>query len=574
VKYIGNPVSHGYAVGKVLLYVPYKPKIKTETIAPDEREQALGRYVFAIEQAREELENLYNTIADCKPEQANIFTAHLDILEDEVMDEEIRAAILDDLLSPSSAVMQVYERYMAVLAAGQDKVIRERVMDMEDVRNRLLRCMDGLPQQNLAMLENPVIIVTRDLLPSDTANVDREKVLAIVTEIGGATSHSAIIARSYGIPALLGVKDATMALSSGATIIVDAIDGVVITAPDENQKEEYERKKAAFIKEQRDASRYLEVEPITTDGIRIEMELNIGSDNENELRNADYTDGVGLFRTEFLYMERNSLPSEDEQTEAYKTILKRFGDKPVIIRTLDIGGDKTLACMELPAEDNPFLGKRALRLCFDRPDVFQTQLRALLRAACWGNLWIMFPMVSSVDDICRAKSMLEASRQYLEKHAIPFGTIKVGVMIEVPALAVIADTIAEQADFASIGTNDLIQYTLAADRLNPDVTEYYQPYHPSILRLIHHAAEKFEKTGKPLGVCGEMAGDCYAASLLIGLGVTRLSMSGSSIAQIKRLISRLSVIKLKETAQRALSCRSADEVKAILFPTVDGLLQN
>ncbi|MEG1777435.1 MAG: phosphoenolpyruvate--protein phosphotransferase, partial [Angelakisella sp.] len=492
-RYTANPVSEGIAIGEAFHYIPYTPTVTEGAIAADEIAATIAEYETARERAKAEL---------------TAINAHTDILFDAAMDEDIRDDITDDCYTARWAVHKVYEKYIKVISKSKNEMIRERAADMRDVKTRLLRCMDGIAEKNLATLEKPVVVVAYDLFPSDTATLDRKNVLAIITEVGGPTSHSAIIARSYEIPALLGLADAMKTIPASANIIVDALGGLLITEPTAEEIATYEGKKAAFAIKRTETKKYLGAKPMTADGVHVEVELNVGSANVQELEGSRYTDGVGLFRTEFIYMGKPQLPTEDEQLEIYKKVLTEFGERPVTIRTLDIGGDKKLDCMELPVEDNPFLGNRALRLCFSHPDIFKTQLRACLRASVYGNLWLMFPMVGSMDDIRKAKAMVEEARAELTAEGIPYSKdMKIGIMIEIPSIALVADLAAQEVDFASIGTNDLTQYTTAVDRMNPAVSHYYQTYHPAMFRLIGYVVEQFNKAGKPICVCGEMGGD-------------------------------------------------------------------
>jgi phosphotransferase system enzyme I (PtsI) len=558
-KYNGNPISPGIAIGIACLYQPYTAKPTLNKLGPGEQDQALHRYEAARDAAGHELENICRRLDD--KDKARIFTAHKDILYDDAMDEEIRACICRDGYAEDWAIYSVFERYIQALDRVKDVLIRERAADLKDVETRLLRCHAGVPENNPATLEKPTVIVTHDLMPSDSAALDRDMVRGIVTEAGGATSHSAIIARSYGIP-LLCVPDAMRLVAHGVTVVVDALDGALQIQPDEAELMAYRKKRHDWLARKEETDRYLSVAPVCTDGTRIDVELNLGSVTPEELEGTAVTDGVGLFRTEFLYMGRNQLPSEDEQFALYKEVLSWFGERHVTLRTMDIGGDKTLDCLPLPKEQNPFLGKRALRLSFDDPGTFKTQLRAALRASVYGNLWIMFPMVASMDDLRRAKAMVKEAQDELAAKAIPFDAgVKLGVMIEIPAIAMLADHVVREVDFASIGTNDLTQYSLAVDRMNPSVSGYYQSYHPALFRLIGLVAEQFRKADKPLGVCGESAGDPLAAAAFIGLGIRKLSIGLSSVANIKKLICGLRVEDAERLAKHIQELPTAAEVE-------------
>jgi len=380
----------------------------------------------------------------------------------------------------------------------------------------------------------------------------------------------AIIARSYEIPAVLGVSGIVSQLEDRQEVILDAVDGAILTGFDEEVRSAYEAKRREILRRQAHTKLYIDREPITPDGVRIAVELNIASAEPQNLEYAKYTDGVGLFRSEFLYMGRSALPTEEEQFQAYRKVLMTYGSRPVILRTLDIGGDKPLDCLDIPKEDNPFLGNRALRLCFQHPDMFRTQLRASLRASVYGNLWLMFPMVASMDDIRRAKSCLESAKAELTAEGIPFSPdLKVGIMVEIPAIAFLADQAAREVDFASIGTNDLTQYLTAVDRGNPEVRAYYQTYHPSLFRLIGYVVRSFAAQGKPVGVCGEMGGDPLAAAVLIGLGMRQLSMGAASVASIKQMILSTSCETAKALAETVCGLSTADEVRKYLKEHID-----
>lgn len=573
-EYKGNPVSEGIAVGKAYLYQPYVPQVTEGEISEDQAPAAVARYEELLEGAKQELAAIRERLEKAGDgDKAKIFTAHQDILFDVAMDEEIRDKITYDFMTPEWAIHKVYEKFIKILNKAKDDLIRERVADMRDVKNRLLRIAAGVPEKNLAALGEPVIVVAHDLLPSDTATLDRKNVLALVTEIGGAASHSAIIARSYEIPALLGVDGAMENLSHGQEIAVDAVEGLLVADPSGEVKADFAKKREAFLKRREEEKKFLGVEPRMADGTLLPVHLNVGSANDQELAAEKYTDGVGLFRTEFIYMGKEQLPTEDEQYEIYKKVLTAFGDRPVTIRTLDIGGDKKLQCMELPVEENPFLGNRALRLCFSMPEVFLTQLRAALRASVHGNLWIMFPMVGSMDDIRRAKAFVQQAKDQLDAQGVPYSPdVKLGIMVEIPSIALVADLAAKEVDFASIGTNDLTQYSTAVDRMNPALREYYQSYHPALFRLIGYVVESFAKEGKPVSVCGEMGGDPYAAAVLAGLGMSKLSMGSASVARIKKMLSGLTMEKARELAAKARSLPTNDEVESYLKAELAALL--
>ncbi len=571
--YHGNPVSKGIAAGADFHYRPFNAAVSETPLQEGAAAEALTKYEAARKNAETELNAIRTRLQSADPEKAKIFTAHIDILFDEAMDGDIRELIENDRYSPDRAIDEVFEKYARILGKSPDPLIKERASDIRDVKTRLIRVWNGVPEKNLSSLPSPAVIVVHDLLPSDTATLDRKNVLAIVTEIGGSTSHSAIIARSYGIPAVLGVENATEHFSQGETVIADALSGQVISEPTAEQLADCAEKRRRFLAQQAQINAYRNKEAVTPDGVRVDIELNLASVSEQSLEGAKCTDGVGLFRTEFLYLGRDSLPTEEEQFAIYREILTKFGDRPVTLRTLDVGGDKKLDCLNLPHEENPFLGNRALRLCFDRPDIFRTQLRAAFRASVYGNLWIMFPMVASMDDIRRAKQAVSQVKEELTGEGIAFSPdVKLGIMIEIPSVALLADFAAKEVDFASVGTNDLCQYTMAVDRLNPAVSQYYQSYNPALFRLIHTAAKSFLENGKPVCVCGELGGDRLGAAVLMGLGVRKLSMSISSVAQTRKLVNELPMKKAREIAEKVLALSTAKEVEQYLNDALKDIL--
>ena len=563
-SYTGTAVSAGVVIGKVYLYERFVPEISREPADAPDREYA--HYLAAREGAQRELETLCRRFSDAGDEEkAAIFGAHLEILSDETMEEEIQAGISGGAGSGPWTIHSVYEQYAAMFEQLADPIIRERAADLRDVCARLLRCWEGLAERDLSALPGPVIVAAHDLVPSDTATLDREHVLGIITEVGGSTSHSAIIARSYEIPAVLGAEGIIIGLRDRQEVVLDAVDGVILTDIDDEARAFYEKKREETLRRQAHTKQYIGREPVTPDGVRIAVELNIASAEPQELEGARYTDGVGLFRSEFLYMGRSTLPTEEEQFQAYRKVLMTYGKRPVILRTLDIGGDKPLDCLDIPKGDNPFLGNRALRLCFQHPEVFRTQLRAALRASVYGQLWLMFPMVASMDDIRRAKGCLEQARDELTAEGIPFSPeMKVGIMVEIPSIAIIADQAAKEVDFASIGTNDLTQYLTAVDRGDPAVRSYYQTYHPAMFRLIGYVVKAFSACGKPVGVCGEMGGDPLTAAVLMGLGMRQLSMGAASVAAVKQMILSTSCETARTLAEAVCGMDTAEAVRQYL----------
>ncbi|MEA4969737.1 MAG: phosphoenolpyruvate--protein phosphotransferase [Candidatus Pelethousia sp.] len=559
----GNPVSPGLSTGSVYQYKAYACDVFEAYVQPGQELGAVAKYQEAVGLADKELRDIIASFSQRDADKAKIFSAHRAFLGDEEMDEEIRAAILERRQAPDFAVNRVFTEYAALLSAAKDPLIASRAMDLRDVRNRLVRILHGEPERNLSRLGCPVVVVAHDLLPSDTATMDRANVLAIITEVGGSTSHSAILARAFGIPAVLGVPDATKALPHGAAVIVDALNGEVLLDPDASALRQYEEKRAAYQADRRDAAQYFAQEPRLKDGTPVEIGLNIGARMDKDA--IEVCSFVGLFRTEFLYMESERLPAEMEQFAVYRAVLEQAKGRPVTLRTLDVGGDKTLPALPLPKEDNPFLGCRALRLCLEKRELFLTQLRAALRASAYGKLQIMFPMVGSLDDLRAAKEVLEEARAQLRGQQIPFDeSMPVGIMIEIPSIALLADVVAAACDFASIGTNDLCQYLHAADRMNAQVAGYYQSFSPAMFRAIKMVLDAFNARGKPVSVCGEMAGSALAAPALAGLGLRKFSMNAACIADVKRALAQYTLEEAQALSQKVINLDTEAAVKALL----------
>jgi phosphotransferase system enzyme I (PtsI) len=569
----GLPVSRGIALGRAFVYAPHKVKAGERFIGNEEMAEHNSRFNEAVRKASEELKALQEKMAAEDPDKTGIFEAHEDILTDVAIIEEILKLINEDSYAGEYAIETVYEKYARIFEEMDDDIMRERCADFRDVKDRLLRIWAGVEQKNLSELDFPAVIFARDLLPSDTATLNRKNVLGIVTEVGGNTSHSAIIARTYEIPALLGISGIMSAVRDGMTAALDAVEGKLVLDPDGEEKRAFEEKQAEYRRSEEAIKKFRSVEPVMKDGKPVDVYLNIGSAADEELEASAYTGGVGLFRSEFLFMQGKELPGENQQYQVYKKVLTRYGERQVILRTMDIGGDKTFESMDLPEEDNPFLGCRALRLCFQRTDVFKTQLRAALRASVHGNLALMFPMVGSLEDLRRAKCILEECRAELEKEGLPFNkNMAVGIMIEIPAIAVMADLAVQEVDFASVGTNDLCQYLMAVDRLNPNVASYYQSYHPAMFRLIHQVSRVFEKEGKSLSICGEMGGDPMAVIAFIGMGIRKFSMAATNVPAVKQVITKLTMNRARELAGALQKLTTAPQVEACLKGEMEKIL--
>lgn len=561
-KIIGKSIYAGIVVGPAYVLRPYEPVIHEEVISPEKTDQAICCYRDGHARANQELSDLHGGLND---ERGEILSSHIEILNDPCMEKEILAAVRDKQFSAEWAVFSVYQKYIQLMESLDNPLLQGRATDLEDVLHRLLRCMEGLPASTNDWSGPPAVLIAEELHPSDAAQLHPDHTLAIVTQTGGETSHAAIIARSFGIPSVAGVPDITNLICSGDTVIVDAVNGVVIASPTEDEIRQYELESQRFRENQSITRTYLEKPAVTQDGAEVEVYLNLSSETAEKLASLDGIAGVGLLRTEFLYMDRSTLPSEQEQYEFYSHLLSLFAPRPVVLRTLDIGGDKPAECLNLPDEKNPFLGHRALRLCFSRPELLLTQFRAALRASVHGNLRIMLPMVGGLEDIRRAKDLFFQARDELSAQKIPVAdSIQLGVMLEIPSAALMADRIAQEVDFASIGTNDLCQYLLAVDRTNAAVESYYQRFHPAVLRMLRYCAEEFHRAGKPLSVCGEMAGDVRSARLLLGFGIRKLSMGAAMVAGIKRMVTQTTLTELKNIADQALAMDTDREIEEFL----------
>ena len=599
----GLAASAGIAIGPALLYAPQAVSPSRSTFgARDERRRAgrsprgpgrrpergsrgpngeaaqpareptspaveLARADRALQEAHRQLEQIYQkSVAEVGEETAAIFRAHQEFLTDPALIEEVKGQIEQHMQSAEAAVDAAFETYARQLEELADDYYRERAVDLRDVSRRVCGILSGVQNQDtLANLTAPVIVVACALTPSDTAQMNKKMVLGFCTATGGLTSHTAIIARILGIPAVVGIGEEVLEVHSGETLIVNGHEGRVLLDPDEATVAEYSRQREAQA-EQQAREKQTALRPATTaDGHHVEVVANIADATSAETALGFGAEGVGLFRTEYLFLHGQSVPSEEEQYRDYRAVADVMGDRPLVIRTLDIGGDKQLPYLDIGQEMNPFLGWRAIRLCLDNPHIFEPQLRAILRASVDRNVQIMFPMVATLEEVRRARQVLERVEQQLALEGVPFNPdTEIGIMVEIPSAAVMADVLAREVDFFSIGTNDLIQYTLACDRVNEKVAYLYDPLHPAVLRLIRGVIEAAHHEGKWVGMCGEMAGDLEAIPLLLGLGLDEFSMNAPAIPAAKALIAALSVPQSQEIARIALTKGTAAEVRDYL----------
>lgn len=568
----GIAASDGVAVAKAYLLVQPDLTFSKATVEDTAAEEA--RLDAALAKSTEELQQIREKAAQSLGEaEAQVFDAHLMVLSDPEMVGQIKQNIKDNSVNAESALKEVTDMYIGMFEAMEDNAyMQERAADIRDVAKRILAHLLGVTLPNPSMINEEVVVVAHDLTPSDTAQLDRNFVKAFVTDIGGRTSHSAIMARSLEIPAIVGTKEITAKVKESDILAVNGIEGDVIIDPTDEQKAEFEKAGADYAAQKAEWEKLKNAETVTADGKHFELAANIGTPKDLVGVHNNGGEAVGLYRTEFLYMDSPDFPTEDDQYEAYKAVLEGMEGKPVVVRTMDIGGDKELPYLQLPHEMNPFLGYRALRISLSEQgdEMFRTQMRALLRASVHGNLRIMFPMVATLKEFRAAKAIFEEEKQKLISEGKEVSdTIQVGIMIEIPAAAVLADKFAKEVDFFSVGTNDLIQYTMAADRMNERVSYLYQPYNPSILRLIKNVIDAAHAEGKWAGMCGEMAGDQTAVPLLVGMGLDEFSMSATSILKTRSLMKRLDTAKMAELADRALKeCDTMEEVVELVHEYV------
>ncbi|WP_045506457.1 phosphoenolpyruvate--protein phosphotransferase [Bacillus amyloliquefaciens] len=563
----GIGASAGIAIAKA--YRLEEPDLTVEKKNIADAAAEVSRFDEAIVRSKEELEKIKeHALKELGQDKADIFSAHLLVLSDPELLNPVKEKISTDSVNAEFALKETASMFVTMFESMDNEYMKERAADIRDVTKRVTGHLLGVEIPNPSMISEEVVIVAEDLTPSDTAQLNRQFVKGFTTDIGGRTSHSAIMARSLEIPAVVGTKAATGTIENGVTVIVDGIDGDVIIDPSCETLKKYEEKHSAYLAQKAEWAKLVNEPTVSKDGHHVELAANIGTpdDVKGVLENGG--EAVGLYRTEFLYMGRDQLPTEDEQFDAYKTVLERMEGKSVVVRTLDIGGDKELPYLQLPKEMNPFLGYRAIRLCLEEQEIFRTQLRALLRASTYGNLKIMFPMIATVNEFKQAKAILLEEKEKLVKAGVTVSDdIEVGMMVEIPSTAVIADQFATEVDFFSIGTNDLIQYTMAADRMNERVAYLYQPYNPAILRLITLVIEAAHKEGKWVGMCGEMAGDEIAIPILLGLGLDEFSMSATSILPARTQISKLSKKEAESFKETILSMSTTEEVVAFVKET-------
>ena len=557
----GLGTSPGIGIGKVFVFK--EPELEIEKKEIENTIEEINRLKLALKKSTNEIDNIYNiTLNTIGEDEAEIFTAHRMMLEDPEFVGGVEEKIKDEKVNAEWAVNEVANFYIDMFENIEDEYLKARAADLRDVSKRLLRALLNVETPDLISISEKSVIIAEDLTPSDTAQMNKEMVVGIVTELGGRTSHTSIMARTLEVPAIAGVKHATNIFVHGDPIIVDGDSGEIIIKPTEEQLKEYKHKQDQLKEFKTLLNKMKGQETISKDGYKVELAGNIGTAKDVESVLENDGEGVGLFRTEFLYMDKDRLPTEEEQFESYKFVAEKLGDKPLVIRTLDVGGDKDLPYLDLPKELNPFLGYRAIRLCLDRVDIFKTQLRAILRASAFGNVKIMFPMISNIKEIRDSKAIIEQLKLDLKSENIDFDpNLEIGIMVEIPAVAIHSEAFAKEVDFFSIGTNDLIQYTLAVDRGNTEIAYLYNQFHPAVLRLIKMTIDNGHKEGIWVGMCGEVAGDQKLIPLLLAMGLDEFSMGAASILKSRYLIKQLSKDNIRKMLDEILSLPTAEDVE-------------
>ena len=557
-------ISSGIALGKVHIYK--EPEINVVKQRAVNTDYEIERLEKAIKKGIEEIDEIYdNALRTLGEKESKIFSVHRMMMEDPVFIEDIKRNIRENCVNAEWAVEEISNYYISSFQDIEDEYLRERIWDLKDVSKRILKILLGVEKWSFKSLREECIIVARDLAPSDTAKINKEMVLGIVTELGGKTSHTSIIAKNLEIPAVTGVKNATDIVKDGDLIIVDGTKGLVFLNPCEKVIRLYEQKKKDYEKFSLKLKQSKNRKNISKDGVKVKITANIDTPKDIKLILDNGGDGVGLYRTEFLYMNRATPPTEQEQFEAYKIVAQSLEDRSVVIRTLDVGGDKGISYLNLPEEMNPFLGFRGIRFCLKKIDIFKTQLRALLRASAFGKIKIMFPMISSINEIRAAKKILEEAKMELRSSNIKFNEgIQVGIMVEIPSVAIHSHIFAKEVDFFSIGTNDLIQYSLAVDRGNQDISNLYNQYHPAVLNLVNMTIKNGHKEGIEVGMCGESAADDKLIPILLGMGLDEFSMNPHFIPRIRYIINNTEKRKMKGIVDTVLNLSTAEEVEGFI----------
>ncbi|OGW92909.1 MAG: phosphoenolpyruvate--protein phosphotransferase [Omnitrophica bacterium RIFCSPLOWO2_12_FULL_45_13] len=559
----GIPAAPGIVTGHALLLDRQQYVIPKRSLKEDQISNEIKHFKDALIQTKQEILDIKKRISEeLSSEHGQIFSAHLLVIEDSMLIEEVIAKIKKEKLSAEYVFQDVLKKYIKVFSEMEDEYLRERISDISDIGKRILKNLIGAREDALSTLKEKAIVISYDLSPSDTATMHKKNVIGFATDIGSRTSHTAIMAKSLEIPAVVGLETATKNVKSGDTLIVDGTHGVVIVNPAPATLKHYESSRKKLVAFEKHLLEMKDLPCETKDGRKIELMANIELHEEVPSVIAHGAEGIGLYRTEYFYMNRKDLPTEEEQFKAYSVVAKKMKPYNVVIRTLDLGGDKFLSQLEIPQEMNPFMGWRAIRFCLARPDIFKTQMRAILRASSFGKLKMMYPMISGIEELQQANAILEDTKRELRKEGISFDeNMQVGAMIEVPSAALTADILAREADFFSIGTNDLIQYSLAVDRVNEKIAYLYEPAHPAILLLIKNIIEAGHKAGIWVGMCGEMAGDIFMTLILLGFGLDEFSTSPIAIPELKKIIRAVTMDQAKEIAQQAITLSTGKDIE-------------
>lgn len=563
----GIGASTGVAIGKAFVLPNWEWEVPEQKVDVADFAREFERLYEGIRSSKHEIEQIKDELREVVgSDETQIFDAHIAILDDPVFMNEIQGIIQRQYKAAEVAVKEAIDHFVTMFDLLDDDYMKERALDIKDVGNRLLKHLLGAPEIELPKDTQPFILIAKELSPSQLAHLNPETVLGIVTLAGSTTSHSAIMARALGIPLVVGIEPKLKEpIATGQTVIIDGSEGVVVIDPEPEQIDLFRERQRLYNEAKRRLSSIADCRSATPDGKELRLEANISSMKELEVALSSGADGVGLFRTEFLYMDRHRFPREDEQFEVYRSVAETLAGKPLIIRTLDIGGDKQLDYFELPEEDNPFLGYRAIRISLDRKDLFKTQLRAILRASVYGKVKLMYPLVTSVEEVRAANEVLNEAKQELEREGLPYDrSMQVGIMIEVPAAVMIADLLAQEVDFFSIGTNDLLQFTLAVDRMNEGIAHLYDPFHPALLRMLIRTIEAAKRQGITVGVCGELAGDLRALPIWLGMDVDEISMSAHSILVVKERLLGTKQAECKSVMDGVTKCRTGKELAAML----------
>jgi len=576
-KLEGIAASPGIVIGRAYVVHSESFRVFPRTVSNEEVEREIERFRRAIEESKQEIlvikQKFEETAKD--PDLAEIFDTHIHLHEDMVLTEETITRVREEKMNVEFIFSRTLEEIEKKFASLEDEYFRQRWHDIQNVGSRILRKLLQKEKQSLTRLNEKVIAICHDLTPADTASMDRENVLAFATDVGGRTSHTAIMAKALEIPAVVGLMNVTEHVRNDDVVIIDGLQGLLIVAPDEQTLNEYQIRRERFVESERVLEQLKDLPAQTLDGQTIGLSANIDLPEEIGSALGHGAEGIGLFRTEFFYLNRTVPPGEDEQAEAYGRVAELMCPNPVTIRTLDIGGDKVLGGNLKYREENPFMGCRAIRFCLDHPEIFKPQLRAILRASAQGQVRLLFPMITGLSELRRAKAVLEEAQSELQAEGIPFNPdMPIGVMIETPSAVLVADALARESDFFSIGTNDLIQYALAIDRVNERIAHLYEPAHPGILRMLKLVIDAAEETGVHLSVCGEIAGDLSLALVIIGLGLKELSMVATAIPEIKKLIRSVSFKDVKELASRVLELSTSEEVRQETQQTMERLVPN